>query len=209
MFNQENSMTVEEIKTTISQFLELLDKNELIHFNSKFWDEILMTNFQQRITSVAITHLKILMWYQNCPVDSKISKEEMAIFSYTFGINFLISCFELIKMIIVVLIDDQKIKLSEDTTYGTALRHICDELKIKGKKRKMLFDTFFVYFRNIFSHQKFQITSDGVFIKIDGKEIHLDFDQLTKLSNEVSAILDTIAEFANKKTAELKVVSKK
>jgi len=197
-------MSFEKIKDTVSNFLDILDQQQLIKFNSESWNNRFTKSYSKQSPIFADTFHKILEHSDEIKKIIRVSDEALSIFVITIMVNFITSNLEYIKKCLSVLIDREKIIFNETVTYGYLLKLLCDYLKFEDSQRKLIYDSFFVRFRNATSHIKYAITKNGVTIKnAYDSSIHYNLEQLNQLMNEVSGILNIFDSFAAKKTVEL------
>lgn len=196
-------MTVEEIRKTTTDFLNTLDKQNLIKFNSILWRNKFTKNYACRTPIYLDTLHKIIEKTDEGKLGIRASNEAINIFIFMNIVYFIVSGLEYIKKLLNVLIDKEKISFSNNITYGKLLVILCDKLKYTETQKKSILDNFFLNFRNAISHIQYSITNTGVSVEIDDRTIHYDIKALNQIVNEVTTIFNVFDEFANKKSLEL------
>jgi len=81
-------MPIEETRRITEEFLEALDKNGLIYFNSELWHNKFTKNFPYRIKLFAYVLHKISEQYDARKLGFRLTDEAMSVFVFMSIINF-------------------------------------------------------------------------------------------------------------------------
>lgn len=188
----------------IKKFLSDLDKNGLVEMNPKIWDIELMTNIVDRIQIAPDVFTRLLEMHYSIQ-DSKISEDEIMLFSFVFIARFFVSAIEYVRWILISMINNNKIKFDEQTNLGNALRLISSKLKYNKKQSLAVDNALFRELRNYLAHENYLLTKEGLTIKNNGKTTQYSLEELTKIILELKSILEIFIAFGLKKIVELEV----
>jgi len=196
-------VSIEETRRITAEFLETLDKNGLIQFNSELWHNKFTKNFPYRTRLFTYVFHRILEQHDDKKLGIRLTDEAMSVFVFTSIVNFITSNLEFVKKLLHVLIDKNKITFPKNVTYGKLIGIISDKLRFDETQRQKIRNNFYVDFRNGISHIQYTVTKNGVSVDMDGQTIHFNNEQLNQIMDETSVIVNVFEEFGNKKTSEL------
>ncbi len=196
-------MTVEDVKKATEHFLKTIEEENIFKFNSELW-----ANYSEHYKNFTYRRnffLKTLQKIANKINDGALSDEEAQIFMVQIQVWSLASALELVKLLLIVLVNPKKVILDpEKLMYGQVIKAICKEIGYDEKLRNKTFDNFMVDFRNAIFHNKYNITNNGIIYKnFENQSISFTNEHLNEKNNEATEIFKTISAFADKKAYEI------
>jgi len=191
-------VTRDEISKSVNHFMNTLLEKGLLKTNTI--DKKILTIFAdsfKRHDLSASSFKKINNACKDNTLPLTIEEHSLFVFQYVLGnLNVTI---ELIKLILKSIVDPEKIKFDEDTTYGTLLTRCFDKLGYDKNFRQFMRDVFLLDFRNSYTHLDYHLDSEMfAFNKKNGELIKYSYSQLQNLQMDFIITTETMLGFLEK-----------